>query len=150
MLRPAPVGTDASGTPTTAGVRRSAVLREQVAVRAALLEAGERLLLEQVYLHGWTAKRVACLSGCSARQVRRRVRRLTRLVLAPGFAAVAVRSGEWSDEMREVGRAVFIRGLSRRAAASELGLPYIRVLQHARAVEALAGRSVRSGKRGAA
>ncbi|MFT3687043.1 MAG: hypothetical protein QM783_19330 [Phycisphaerales bacterium] len=115
-----------------------AELAVSIARRATLLDPADRLLLEQLYASGWPATRVAALRSEHVRAVRARASRLVRRILSPAFQVVATRSDCWPRQLQRVGNAVFIRGLSLRAAAKELGLSYFRVSQHAKAIRAIA------------
>jgi DNA-directed RNA polymerase specialized sigma24 family protein len=132
-------------------LHRSRHLAERLAARAGLLPLDQRLLLEQLYVHGWPASRIAALRGDHVRTVRRRAKRLATRVMSAAFELVAAHSHNWAPESRAVGQAVFIRGLSARAAAAELGIGYRTAALHARTIRAMAKVSHKEpAKRGAA
>lgn len=130
-------------------IARSRVLAEQIASRAAFLPRSERLLLEQLYIHGWPASRIATLTGERARTIRQRARRLAQRVMSPAYAFVTVGGNALDDEHRRLAAAVFVRGLSVRRASAEVGIPYWRAQMLVRAVRTLAATSA-ALKRGAA
>jgi hypothetical protein len=134
--------------------RVSTEVAASIAQRATLLDPPERLLLEQLYVHGWPAARVARLTGEPARVVRCRASRLVRRVLSPAFQVVTTRSGCWPRQLQRVGHDVFVRGRTLRATAKDLGLSYYHVSQLVGAVRAIAeaarAEARQSWKRGAA
>jgi hypothetical protein len=128
---------------------KSRILAEQIASRAAFLPRSERLLLEQLYIHGWPASRIATLTGERARTIRQRARRLAQRVMSPAFAFVTVGGHTLDDEHRRLAAGVFVRGLSVRRASVDIGIPYWRALMFVRAMRTLAAASA-AWKRGAA
>ncbi len=144
-------------TPIRTGDLRSArtpTVVEEVAARVAFLPPTERVLLEQVLIHGWTTARLAALTGETKQQVYRRIRKLTARTLTDAFEQVTMHSEGWNGEMKSVGEAVFVRGISVKAAAVALGLTYSAAMLHARTIRALGktGKSAHTPprKRGAA
>jgi hypothetical protein len=118
-------------------LHKEPTLANQLAPRIGFLPPADRILLEQVYIQGWPVARVAALTGEPPRKVRRRAKRLATRALKPVFLEVALHSDGWPRDMRAVGAAVFIRGLSIRAAAAELSLSYGSATLHARTIRAL-------------
>jgi hypothetical protein len=127
-------------------------LAQKIASRTEFLPASERVLLEQVFIQGAPITRIAALAGADARSIRRRAKRLAARALSAAFYEVAMHSAGWTDEMKAVGEAVFIRGMSARAASRALGLPYRVAAFHAATIRTLAKSRKPSAakKRGAA
>ena len=119
-------------------LHKEPTLANQLVARVEFLPTAERVLLEQVYIQGWPVARVAALTGEPTRKVRRRAKRLAARALTPMFLEVALHSAGWPREMRAVGAAIFVRGLSIRAAARDLDLPYRSAMLHAHTICALA------------
>jgi hypothetical protein len=88
------------------------------------------------------------LAGEPPRRMSRRVKRLAERTLADPFEQVTMHSAGWSAEMKAVGQAVFVRGMSVRGAAALLGVPYSVAMLHARTIRAVA--KAQEKKRGAA
>lgn len=126
-------------------------LAEQLAKRIGHLPDAERVLVDQLYIQGWPAIKVAALTGEPVRVIRRRAHRIAKRVLAEEFRQSAAQHPHWCAQMRRVGEAVFIRGLSARAASRALDLPYRAVMLHARTIRAIArAEADPRAKRGAA
>lgn len=128
------------------------------------LDPVERAVLEAVFVHGHTCAELARLRGTpgyppalgdasrrtqatsEARRLRRLLGRVVDRVLSPEFMYVANLVGAsglpappgWSSTRRRVATAIFLRGLSVRAAARELGLSQHVVRLHSDAVRAMA------------
>ncbi|MDX2131858.1 MAG: hypothetical protein SFY69_07390 [Planctomycetota bacterium] len=126
-----------------AGSDRRAAERARLADAARLaagyLEPRDRAILEGVYVHGHTCADLARLMGepRQARTLRRRLRRLTALVVAPEFGFVLRQQSAWPTSRRAVARAIFLRGRSVREAAAELGITQHAVRRQRDAVLAL-------------
>ena len=91
-------------------------LAEQLAKRIGHLPDAERVLVDQLYIQGWPAIKVAALTGEPVRVIRRRAHRIAKRVLAEEFRQSAAQHPHWCVQMRRVGEAVFIRGLSARCS----------------------------------
>ena len=98
--------------------------REVIAARAEFLPEGDRALLQAVYAQGQTLRHVALLQSARPTAVSRRVRVLVKRVLHPAFAVVVARSGAWPRSLRAVGDAIFVRGMTIRAAAATCKLTF--------------------------
>jgi len=134
-------------------LHRTPTLAEEIAARAEFLLPAERVLLEQAFVQGWPIHAIAALSGRPPRAIRRHLKRLADRVMADTYFTVISHSRGWSNEMKAIGAAVFIRGLSAVAAAKETGIPYRAALLHVQTIRTLADtiKTERApGKRGAA
>ncbi|HZW07070.1 MAG TPA: hypothetical protein VFF65_08090 [Phycisphaerales bacterium] len=117
-----------------------------VAARRDYLPVTERALLEHVFEHGRTLVSISALTGESPRRLSRQVKLLVKRLADPGFDAVTNHSSPWPPQMVSIGEAVFVRGLSVRAAAAEAGVPYQTARAHVQAVRAV-GAELRANRR---
>ncbi|HYE02484.1 MAG TPA: hypothetical protein VD963_04530 [Phycisphaerales bacterium] len=129
--------------------RRSPEVAERMASRAEYLPAGESSLVRAVFGDGRAVGELASLLGERPAVLRRRVRRISKRVLGPVFAFVAVRRDEWPATMRKVGTACFLHGISIRRVAVQQRLSLHVVRQHRDAVLALYRAEAGAGRRDA-
>ncbi|HYD02492.1 MAG TPA: hypothetical protein VEB22_14790 [Phycisphaerales bacterium] len=120
-----------------------------VAARREHLPRPDAALLEQVFEHGRTLTSIAALTGESPRRLSRHVKLLVKRLTDPGFDAVTRHRSPWPPQMALIGEAVFVRGLSVRAAAAEAGAPYPTARAFVQAVRAI-GEELRAGRKGEA
>jgi len=123
---------------------------ELVRHRCDQLPVEEGALMEQVFLQGRTVAAVAALTGAPVRRLRLRVKRILARLARPEFDTVVNYAPEWPRPMAAVGRAVFVRGLSVRAASRQCGVPYHAAVQFARSISSLAPVVVAARRRGEA
>jgi hypothetical protein len=117
--------------------RQTKSLARHILERAAILAPAERHLLEATFHDGLSCALLAAQLGREPRGLRREVRALTRRVLDPRFAFVAALAPRWRPTRRRVAEAVFLRGLSLRKAARELGMSLYSVRLHRDAVQSV-------------
>ncbi len=154
--------------------RRREESAEEIVRSAQYLPSGERVLIESVFRDGRRVSDMARLiagpgrptegqgdgmTGCRARALRARVRRLVRRMLTPEYRAVARwmaieklspgaaggARGLGGALRRRVAVACFLHGLPIREAARELGLSLHTVRRHRDAVAAMAQVAVTPG-----
>ncbi|MCE7975327.1 MAG: hypothetical protein DYG92_13550 [Leptolyngbya sp. PLA1] len=113
-------------------------LHDLVRNRAGELSAPDRSLVEAVVLSGRRVSELAPLAGCTARVLRRRLKGVLARISSPEFGYVLRHRSEWPLTRRRVAEACVLRGLSQRAAASELRLSLYVVRLHEGAVLAMA------------
>jgi DNA-directed RNA polymerase specialized sigma24 family protein len=114
--------------------------REQIRLLTELssfLNPAERRLIEDTFDRGKTASVLAAELERDPRGLRREIRRLSRRLLDPRFAFVALTAAHWRPTRRRIAETHFIRGLSLRETARELGISLYRVRQHRDAIDAM-------------
>lgn len=117
--------------------KRQRGLVEVITLRAELLPAHERALVEAIYREGASAKDVALLRGAPPKRVRRELRRLVQRLLDPRFLFVARNRESWPRQRRKVATTCVLHGLSMRDAAARLELSLHTVRRHMQAVQTL-------------
>ncbi len=113
-------------------------LHDLVRARAGDLSAPDRALVEAVVLGGQRVSELAPLAGCSPRVLRRKLKGALARLSSPEFGFVIRHRSQWPHTRRRVAEACVLRGLSQRAAASELRLSLYTVRFHQSAVLAMA------------
>lgn len=117
--------------------RQTRTLSKDILERAVILAPAERRLLEATFHDGLSCAQLAAEIGREPRGLRRQVRALTSRVLDPRFPFVASLAPRWRPTRRRVAEAVFLRGLSLRKTARELGMSLYSVRLHRDAVQSV-------------
>lgn len=117
---------------------RDASIHDVIRHRARALGDADRAALEAVMVHGAAVAHIAAVMHRPVRTLRTHVRRLLNRVLSAEFACVQAHGKKWGPTRRAVGESMFVRGVSLRQTATQLGLPLHAVRLHADAVRALA------------
>lgn len=112
-------------------------LAEEAVRRSEWLATDEQALIRAVFRNGQSAAQVARLIGVEPRQVRRRMHRIIKRVMAPAFMLVVQHRDQWTGTRRRVAEACFVRGASIREAAAELGVSLHTVRVHCAAVKSM-------------
>jgi hypothetical protein len=107
--------------PRTDPRHRDALARRLVEL-AEHLPALQRQMVRAVYHDGLEPGAVAALMGLSPAAFRSALRRLTKRMLTPEFALVALRRSSWPPDVARVASTCVLAGLSLRSASRELGL----------------------------
>lgn len=127
--------------PTHAGRRLASSLPrlsiDHILEHARHLAAGDRALIEGVYLRGMSAAELARAAGKEPGTVRKRLARVVRRMSSPIFRFVVRHKSQWPPERAAIADAVILRGLSQRTAAMTLGLGVHRVRRELDGIRAL-------------
>lgn len=126
------------GAGTDQRLKGRARLADVVGDRCDALPPEDAALLRAVFVLGQPMTQVSRLTGRPLHQIRTRVRRLVRRVMSREYVLVVRARRGWTATRRSVGEACFLRGLSAKDAARELGLSPHRVRRHREAIVALA------------
>jgi DNA-directed RNA polymerase specialized sigma24 family protein len=105
--------------------RRGRAYRDQIeelAQWARFLAPQDRVLVEQVAVHGQPASALAQLAGVSERQVQRRLQALVRRTKRPEFRLIALCPEVLPPEHLALARARFLEGRPLRDAADRANL----------------------------
>lgn len=111
---------------------------ERLLQRAEHLSREDRLLIEQVYLHGIAVSDVARLSGKPARTLRRRITGLVQRMNSPLFEFVISHNDLLPPSMRRTADLVVLRGHSLRRASRASGQSLHHTRLHVRSLQVLA------------
>ncbi len=117
---------------------RQREVAETLLMRCEHLPAAQALLMKSLYADKRTIREVAQMQGRCERSVRREVRRLSRRMLRPEFAIVVLQGPTWNPTRLRVGEAVYLHGLSMRAASVLLGVSVYSIRMHSAAIRAIA------------
>ncbi|MEL6328078.1 MAG: hypothetical protein AAFR38_00315 [Planctomycetota bacterium] len=101
------------------------------------LPMGDREVLRAVFADARRVAEVAALLGRTPRQIRGRVRALTRRVLDPRFEFVVRSRDRWPDERRLVAQLRLIEGRPMRSVARLLGMTLHHVRRQEDTIDAL-------------
>ncbi len=104
---------------------------------ADFLESADRALLRAIFDRGLSATEFARAMGQPPRRVRQRVQRLVQRLGSTPFQFVLRNRYAWSAARRQVAESIFLRGLTQRRAAAQLGLSLHQVRQEIERVRAL-------------
>ncbi len=130
----------AGPTPTTAPIPRPPRHRdtaERLLSYADLLDRADRALLLAIFDRGLSAAEFARAMDQPPRTVRQRVQRLVERIGSARFQFVIRNRYGWPTARRQVGQAVFLRGLTQRRAAAQLGLSLHQVRQEIERIRTL-------------
>lgn len=105
--------------------------------RAEHLDAVDRLLLEQVFVHGVTITDLARFRGERRERLGRRVASLMRRIGSPMFVYVAGHLDLLPSPARRAADLFYLKGRSLRDIARETGMTLHHVREHIRMVRAL-------------
>ncbi len=117
--------------------RRADALNDRIVQRADWLEPDDRAMVQAMFADGYSAAQIARLSETPVRTIRARIHRIVTRLSDPRTAYVVRNAREWSRTRREIGRAIFVRGLSLRETANELEMSFYLVRRHREAIEAM-------------
>jgi len=110
---------------------------DRVLQRSAFLSPPDRTLLRQVLGEGARPADLAHVTGVSARTIQRRVRNLAKRLTNPEVVHILRHHRRWPRTTAAVALALYVRGLTQRQAAEQLGLSLHQLRQHAQAIRAL-------------
>ena len=92
--------------------------------RSKLLARADRVLIHAVWIDNQSTRQVASLVGITPSCVRQRIRRIVKHMHSEDFLAAALLLPELTGRHASVARLHFCQGLSCRAAADKMGIPY--------------------------
>ena len=103
---------------------------ERMVLLGKHLPAAEAALIQASFGDGTPQTKLATLLNMDVRGVNRRLKRLERRLLSPGYGYVIVNMEHFDHDRARVARACVIEGLSIRAAAERTGLTLHEVRMH--------------------
>lgn len=95
---------------------------ERVLMRASWLAPADRALVEQVLQRGVRPHQIAAIAGVTTRTIQRRLARLIQRLTDPDCEFILRHHRQWDKSAAEVAIAIWIRGLTFRQAADQLGM----------------------------
>ena len=117
--------------------------------RIGLLAGRDRLIMKMYYDNGASATRIAALMGVSTSTVARRIKTLSKRLVAQKYQNCTRNRQRLSSEELDIARDHFIRGLSLRSIAAERDCSFYRVREIIRRIRLLTetgGERTASGK----
>lgn len=109
----------------------------EIAAAGRFLETSDRDLVRTIFENGVSTARVARAMGKQPYEVARRVKRLVRRLNDPYTRFVISRHPNWPELRRNVGLRFFVRGVTQRRTAEQLGVTVHRVRQELQFIRAL-------------
>jgi hypothetical protein len=125
------------GVSTGSRLAAADAVRQTIESRGGYLAPQDRAILEAVFVRHDRIADVSRVSGIPPRRLRRHVRGLLDRLTSRRFAYITARLSRWTPTRRRVAEACFLRGLSQRRAARDLGLTLHVVRLHWLAVRSL-------------
>lgn len=110
---------------------------EQVLMRAEYLDQPDRALLDQVLARNVRPRQIAAVTGCTARCVQRRVRRLVLHLTDPAVLHILRNHRKWEASTGRVALCVLVQRRTLRDTAGELNLSLHEVRQCVQKVKGL-------------
>ncbi len=102
---------------------------ERVLMRASWLAPADRALVEQVLQRGVRPHQIAAIAGVTTRTIQRRLARLIDRLTDPDCEFILRHHRQWDKPAGDVAIAIWIRGLTFRQTAEQLGMTLHNVRQ---------------------